>query len=361
MKKVAILDLLLAKCIFHSTPRPTKAGMLISGWHKTQGDSVVLADEFPNPAWYDIIYIIKDGYDLVHDPQWLQNDNVVLVGNYWEMPVTWNVEWENALPDKYLYRGWAERWMAKYPSVSMKRMLPFFMTPFLIKRGDKIVEPEGKDLLIIDDDMHVWDADGKLLAGAPISNARMLYPISLDGRWEAAINIYNQKHIYRELLWFDFHSTISDEELGAAIELMQTQKLSRMFRMRLHSTAHSDAEWDKEIKRCYHILGRIRMEVGKRVRYEPHNIHCYSHPRIIMEMKRWTGRGEVYNKNSVLSYMLMDGCRDLDKMANFIHDPYKYLTNSRMGSNKLVDLVSYIEQKPHMVDIISTSYPKGGN
>lgn len=358
--RILIYDLLLANAVFHTTPRPTKAGMLISGWHKSQGDSVVLTDVVPDFGRYDKVYIIKDAEELAHEPQWLKNDNLVLVGKGWPSP-TWETKWETAMPDQFLYRGWADAWRARYPSVSEARMASFYRRPVLLRQDGKIVIPaKDNNIIIIDDDLHIWDKDGDNLCKVPTRNGLLLYPIELDGRWEAALKIFEQRHLLRRNLWFDFKSTISEEELQEACELLNLCKPGRMMRIRMHSWANSDAEWAKEIPNMYEKLARFRNETGRRVWCVPHNINSYTHTRILKEFKRWTAMNQGYNNNSLFTYIIYDSCRNMVAMAEFFKDPYDYVARKRQGTNKFSQMLAFIEEEPELMDVITTSYQRSG-
>ena len=358
--KILIYDLLLASMIFHSTPHPSKSGMLISGWHKSQGDSVVLTDTTPDFERYDIVYIIKDSVELVHEPHWFKHNNIVLVGKGWPAPV-WETEWETAMPDQFLYRGWADAWRAKYPTVLEKRMESFYRKPVLLRQNGKIVLPEKEDrLLIIDDDLHIWDKDGEVLCQVKTKYSLLLYPIKLDGRWEAALKVFEKRHLLRANLWFEFDSTISDEELQQACDLLNLHKPGRMMRIKMHSWANSDEEWRQEIPNIYRKLEKFRNEVGRKIWSVPHNINSYTHTRILKEFKRWTAMNQGYNNNSLFTYIVYDGCRDMIAMAEFFKDPYDYVAKKRRGTNKFGELIKFIEEEPELMDIITTSYQRGG-
>ena len=359
--RVVIFDLFLASCSFHTTPKPSTEAMLISGYHKTSGDSVALTDEPPDFALYDKVYIIKDKPELFHEPEWLTYSNVVLVGKYWEgVETEYNPEWDLALPDKYLYKGWADSWRKKYPSISDDRMESFYREPVKIKQGNDIVIPEGKNLLIIDNDMEEWDFNCEVLNSVPSTNIIMLHPFILTpNRWEHVLVCFGQRHIKRKVLWNEF--TLNDynsEDLTNAQNILNQYKAGRMFRVKMHVWADSHEEWEEQLVRSYNVLGDFRMNCGKRIWLEPHQIEKFSHPRILTELKRWTAMNQGYAKNSLFDYIVYDGCRDTEKMASFFYDPYEYLAKKRQGKNKLNPLVDFMETHPHLVDLITTSYPK---
>lgn len=335
-------------------------GLLISGWHKSQGHTVVLTDEVPNFNLYDLVYIMKDAPELVHDPQWLKEENVIPVGKYWNIPTEWNDEWEEALPDKFLYQNWAQNWMKKYPTIAKERMEPFFREPIKIKQKNHFKIPEGENLLIIDNDMHIWDKDGEILSSIPMIQGKLLYPLQLDGRWEAGIKIFSQRHLKRQNFWSEFQSTISFEEMAEAVDLLKSHSLGRLFRIRMHSWAYSHEEWKEELKKTYYILEYFRLNAGKKIWSEPHNIHLFEYPRILKELKRWTAMNGGYNKNSLFTYIIFDGCRSMQFMTEFFKDPYTYVENKRFGSNKFKELIPFMENEPELMDIITTSYSKAG-
>ena len=357
--RVLIFDLLLARTTFHTTPRPTMAALLISGWHKSQGHTVVLADEMPNFNLYDKVYIIKDDKELFHDPKWLTYDNIVLVGQYWNMPTYWNREWNEAIPDQFLYQNWATNWMERYPSISKTRMENFFRKPVKIKQGNRIIVPEGDNLLIIDNDMHIWDRKGEILRDAPIRNASLLYPLQLDRRWDAVLDIFNQRHIKRRTLWTRFSGNkMSDEDLETAISVLHKHKPSRMLRIKMHLEAFSHEEWCELIERAYFILEEFRMKAAKRIWVDLNYIDYFNHPRVLLELKRWTAMNAGYKNNSLFSYIVYDSCRNFENMVDFFYDPYEFIRQGKKGTNVLKPLVKFIEDCPELMDIITVDYGK---
>lgn len=359
--RIVIFDLLLSSLTFHSTPRPTMEGLLISGYHKSCGDQVLLTDEPPNFALYDRIYIIKDAPELFHDPEWLTHDNVILVGRYWDGMGEWKEEWDTALPDRYLYEGWAENWMKRYPTVAKDRMESFFRRPVKLKQGKNIIIPEGNDLIIIDNDMHIWDKDGKVLKEVPMRNGWLLYPIKLDGRWKSGLDIFEARHLKRRNLWTEFDlNNSTDEDLHEAQMLLTERPPGRMFRIKMHFEARTNSEWLEVLPRAYQTLADFRNNCGKRLWAEPHYITAFDYPRILTELKRWSAMNAGYNKNSLLDYMLFDGCRNTEKLAEFLAEPYDYIKKKKHGKNKFIELVPFMEEYPELVEIISTSYKKAG-
>lgn len=360
--KVVIYDIFLGTMIFHSTPRPTMLGMLISGFHKSRGDQVLLTDEMPDVGLYDKIYLLKDAPDLFHDPQWLIQDRVIPVGKYWEgvIPI-WNPEWELALPDTRLYQNWANNWIARYPTITKSRLESFYRTPVKMKQGNNIKVPEGNNLIIIDDDIDEWDENYEILKNSPIKNAILLYPLKLDGKWDAVLDTFSQKHLKRQYFWADMNfKNYNEDEINKAIEIYQKYAPGRMFRIKCHVEGNSNEEWIELIPKIYYFLERFRLECTKRVFIQPHGIDNFEFPRILTELKRWTAKDMGYAKNSLFDYMVYDGCRNVEKMAELLCDPYAYIAGKKLGKNKFVELIPFVEKYPELMDVITKSYNKAG-
>ena len=153
-KKVCIFDLEFMQYLYNSRARPGMYPMLISSFYKNQGYQVVFTTEVPNFQDYEIVFINRDAPDLWYDPEWLGNDNVKLTGAYWPSNlIYYPLEWESVDPDITIFHNWVENRLKKYPSLKKARFDEFYKTPFKIIRGNKIVEPEGSHLLIVDDNL----------------------------------------------------------------------------------------------------------------------------------------------------------------------------------------------------------------
>lgn len=360
--RIVIFDLKFTNYIYHSTPSPSMETILISGYYKSKGAQVIFSDTIPDFGVYDKVYIVKDAPNLFHHPEWLSYTNVYPVGRYWEgIEPTYDIDWESGMPDINIYQNWVENWIKKYPSYNPKRLNSFFRRPVKLKQGNKITAPEGDNLLIIDNDLHIWDKECKVLSELNVKSMKLLYPMILDGRWEEALKCFSLKHIYRGDFWAEMNFEYYDEEkIKEVIEIFNKYKPGRLFRIKCHVSGQSNQEWVELIPRIYKLLEDFRMDAGKRIFIEPHGIENFQFPRILQELKRWTGKDMGYTKNSLFDYMVFDGCRDVFKMAEFFQDPYDYLEKKKHGKNKFIELIPFIETYPELMDVITKSYGKAG-
>lgn len=365
MKHVVIFDLNFMTYTYHSTPQASMYAMLISGWHKSRGDKVVFTDEPPTYKLYDIVYIIKDRIGIGHLPEWLFPENVVPVGNYWDkvgVKSFYNPEWETTPPDNTIYWGWLDRWTTKYAKYNKARLEHFYREPVKIMQRGKKVWPEGKGFLILDNDMKDWDYGFEEMMQQNLSQIRFAYPIPIDGRWEEVLTFTKHRQAAREYLFLDmFYENYSDEDFIEASKIWAKYKQGRMVRLHLNVDLMDNDSWLEALPRIYKALADFRMRGGKMLRVQPFNIDTFEHPRILKELKRWTGRGTGYAKNSLFDYILFDGVRDQGNLLSFLSDPDTYVKNIRKGSNKLPELLAFAKQHPDLLYIITESYPRGAS
>lgn len=363
-KTVVIFDLNFMTYTYHSTPQASMYAMLISGWHKSRGDRVIFTDEPPNYGLYDIVYIIKDRIGVGHVNSWLAQDNVVPVGDYWAedgIDAFYNEEWETTPPDNTIYWGWLDRWTTRYKKYNKARLEHFYRTPVKIKQRNKFVWPKGRDFLILDKDMHEWDPDFEQFIEQDIQASRFAYPIPIDGRWREVLSFLTSRQISREYLFIDmFYENYTDEDFEEASDIWAEFMLGRMVRLHLNVDLKTNEEWIEAIPRIYNALGMFRMKAKKMVRVQPFHMDRFSHPRIIQELKRWTGRSVGYAKNSLFDYILFDSIRNTEWMKDFLRDPYQYTEDRRHGTNKLKEVISFAEEYPDLLYCIAKSYPKAG-
>lgn len=360
--KIAIFDLQFANYIYHSAPRPSMYTMLISGYHKTKGHAVSLLWKVPDFGSFDIVYINKDDYDLFHDPSWLTYENVKCVGGFWgEIDTFYNEDWEEAMPDLQIYKGWTEMMQEKYSTYSDKKLELFTKyKPVKIKQKNRITSPEGENLLIIDNDMHIWDKDCKILQELNINKSVILYPFELDGRWDAVLEAVACRHLRRDKMWANMNiENYNDESIQDAIDIWNKYKIGRMFRIKLHVKGEVSSDWESLIPTALKVMKEFRMQSKKRLFFTPHQMETFSHPRILMEMKRWSGKDMGYAKNSVFDYILYDGIRDINKIIEFLEEPYEYVNKKKHGTNKLIEVLDFIETYPELIEYITESYPQG--
>lgn len=364
-RNVLIFDLSFMTYIYHSTPQASMYPMLISGWHKSRGDNVGFIDEVPSFKLYDIVYIVKDGRDLFHDPNWLTHDNVVPVGEDWKkegIEPFYNTEWELAPPDNTIYWAWLDDWVQRYPKYNKNRLEHFYRIPHKCFRKGKFYLPTEKNTIIIDRDYQKYDPDFSEILKAELVDLRFAHSLVLDGAWEEVLYFIAQRTTTREYIKLTMNfENYDDKSIQEAIEIWNKYKQGRMVRINLYITADSHEEWRESLKKLYLWLGWFRMLSKKRIAVYPYAVEKFKHPRVLTEYKRWTGRSVGVNKNSLIDYMLYDGCRDTQKILDFLEDPYLYVQNKRQGTNKFKDLLTFAEEEQELLYIFSESYPQGAS
>lgn len=364
-EKIAILDLNFMTYSYHSTPQASLYAMLISGWHKAQGDTVSFADNPPDPKFFDKIYIIKDRPGVGHLSSWLIPNNVILVGNYWDkegIESFYDEDWETTPPDNTIYWGWLDRWTERYPKYNRERLNHFYLEPIKVRQKGKNYWPQGEKFLILDNDMEQWDPSFTEMLEQPIEKVRFAYPIPVDGRERDVLSFIKYGPCMRTDLWLEMdyinYPTLEDYEKAAAI--WAEYSLGRMLKLRLNFECKTHAEWAEAIPRVYDGIAAFRMIVKKRVRVQPFNIESFDYPRVLIELKRWTGRAQGYAKNSLFDYILFDGTRGMERVEGFLTDPYEYIKKKRLGTNKFKEILVFMENEPDLFYKITESYPQAG-
>lgn len=364
-EKIAILDLNFMTYSYHSTPQASMYVMLLSGWHKAKGDTVSFADSYPDVKMYDKVYIVKDRLGLEHISSWLIPSNVIPVGNYWDkegIESVYDEKWETTPPDNTIYWGWLDRWTTRYQKYNKERLAHFYLEPIKIRQNGKNYWPDGEKYLILDNDMEEWDPEFEEMSEQFMQKVRFAYPISLDGRWEAVLKFIKHGPCSRTDLWLemDYQNYPTDQDYQDAADIWAKYNLGRMLKLRLNVRCNSHTEWLEAVEKIYRGLAIFRMTGKKRLRVQPFNIESFNHPRILTELKRWTGRTQGYAKNSLFDYTLFDGARGTVKIEEFLKDPYGYTERSRFGTNKFIEVLEFIEKEPELFYIITESYPVTG-
>lgn len=362
-ERIAILDLNFMTYSYHSTPQASMYVMLISGWHKAKGDTVSFADVYPDTKFYDKVYIIKDRPGVDHLSSWLIPNNVIPVGNFWAndgVEAFYNEAWERTPPDNTIYWGWLDRWTERYPKYNKERLAHFYLEPVKIRQGEKNYWPAGEGFLILDNDMKDWDPAFLDMMEQPMRQVRFAYPIPVDGRMREALYFIKYGPCSRADLWLemDFKNYPTLESYQEAADLWAEFALGRMLKLRLNFECNSHAEWAEALPRVYDGLAAFRMTAKKRVRVQPFNIDSFKYPRILVELKRWTGRTQGYAKNSLFDYMIFDGTRGTERVEGFLTDPYDYIAKRKLGTNKFKEILEFMENEPELFYKITESYPK---
>lgn len=352
--RIAIFDLQFMNYVYHSTPSPSAIAMLASGYHKSKGDEVVLVDAPPQFEAYDRVYINKDELDLFHDPSWLLHPNVVPIGRYWDGLEEYNREWETAPADILLYRGWVERWLDRYKKYNPDRLKHFYFKPHKLFRNGKFYPPKEEGLLILDDDLteheEIWD----IIQEHP--KQHYLYPFILkQGQkidFKKAFEVLGFSNFFVGKRTLEFRGIPHEEELKEILKAYDEFRPTRLLILKLILIEHNDEDWIKTLEKTISFLARFR-KVGRRVSVYPISLHEFKYPRVLQELKRWTGFNTAYNNNTCLDYILIDACRSLDRTFDFLNDPFKYLEEGRQGTNKLKEIVEIIQKDPQIIHIIS--------
>ena len=233
--KIFIFALQFANYSGRSTPKPSATTMLISGYHKAKGDTVVFSARPPkNFALYDIVYINKDTDGLFHLQEWLDYPNVKAVGNFWENEtVYYSEDWELTPPDITIYHEWITDFMKKFPSKNEKLFETFFQyTPFIMKQKGKIIEPSGDKILILDRNWIEWDCGFDIVSSLDIKRLRFAYPIPINYDYEKVCDlVYYCKNIDRNHLWLELYGLIPKEkqiEIAKEFKKRKTKNLNNL-------------------------------------------------------------------------------------------------------------------------------------
>ena len=352
--RIGLFDLQFLKYMNLSTPYPSTAGLLVAGYHKTQRDKVVLLDKVPNFSLYDIVYIIKDDWDLYHDPEWLRHKNVKLIGRYWDSSIsTWESAWLETPPDMQPYQKWAETWLKRYPFYKKQRIAHFWYKPVLLNTGTKILNPDDFEVLLIDYNLHELDNDYTILKELHSPYIKMLHPLNVTHNTELAFEFLKQPNIPRGSLWITIDANAEPVEMQRMIDTWNKFRLGRMVRIKVWIEAHNDEDWEKELRMIIPFLANWREQAGKRIYVEPVDIFTYSHPAILIALRRWTGKDMGYAYNSLLDYLIYDSIQNNDKIIQFLQEPYEYIETKQRGYNKMADLVKFIEEEPELSFLIS--------
>lgn len=113
MKKIGIID---ADLISRKKHRfPNLASMKISGYHKSQGDKVILLLNYDDLEKYDKVYISKVFTDTYIDENILKLDNVEYGGTgfFYDKAPNLPYEIEHHMPDYSLYDDWVNDMLVK--------------------------------------------------------------------------------------------------------------------------------------------------------------------------------------------------------------------------------------------------------
>lgn len=358
MKQVYIIDVKLATYIYHSTPAPNSLVCIIAGYHKAQGDSVMLS-HIPIKGENIVNYIVADDKynELVINEDFFQYDNTIPIGRSFGAQCQFKEEWKNFPPDITIYNNFYTTWTNKYPKYNITRLRRFLKTPFQVKRQGKFYEPPS-NVLILD------YVDLELLTFLAECNCKHLDFVNAPeikdvDTFEAFLLLYkigmiNGGDCKVELDW----EYVKYANITKKLQLLwQQYRCGRMVVLRLRVDVSNASSQD--IIDIYNWIGDWRMNCGKRIGLYPANIE--NNYRLWTEFKRWTNGRAGYNKNSLIDYILYDGCRDINDIALFLFDPYSYLDGKKMGSNKLWWVLDLFEQGEHdLIETLTTSYPRGG-
>ena len=354
--EVKIIDVRSHNYIYHSTPKPTALVCLIAGYHKAQGDSVVLSDV---PVQGCINYVVSD--DRFNEdymvPCLFAVENTFCVGRAFANGY-YNPEWEKYPPDLTIYHNFYNNWINKYPKYNAMRLTSYTLTPFLIRRNGECFSPPP-NALVLDTNIDI-----EIMQTIAESNSKNIIfannPVitSLE-HFEAMLQLYGTKKIRSgdckiEIDWSEEFKNNMDDYIA----LWNKYRCGRMLVIRLRIDASKASRQDKID--IYNAMGKWRMEAGKRLGAYPANIS--DDYRFWTELKRWSNSRSGYGKNSLVDYILYDGCRDVDDIARFLYNPYIYTSGRAMGNNKVWWVIDLFESKDEeLIRTFTTSYNRGGN
>jgi len=361
MKRVLIFDLQFQNYVYHSTPQPSMFSMLVAGFHKAKGHSVTFTDTEPKVFnEYDIVYINKDEDDLFHKPQWLKYPNVVLIGRYWEgLNTTYNLEWEKYPPDITIYHGWLNRRAIKYPKYNPERLEHFYYEPVKIRQGARLTAPSGNKLLIIDFDLEESDPLFEHISNnVSAKRVSFLYPISLDKnpKQKLAFLRTTRDFVSKKNLWLVLSDLPTEEQQEEFFDAIKTYPPLSEARIKLDIKRDTNEGWLEVLPKIIHFIGKARQEFRERILVYPRNQYTFKYPRILQELKRWTGSRLTYEKNTCIDYILVDGCRNTSNILSFLEDPVDYIEKKRQGTNKLFEVYDFILEYPEIALALTAPY-----
>lgn len=338
-KRICIFDLEFMQYLYQSRARPGMYPMLISSFYREKGYEVVFTTEIPNFTNYEIVFINRDAPDLWYDPDWLTNANVKLTGAYWPSDlIYYDLEWEFVNPDITIFHNWVENRLKKYPSLKKNRFNEFYKTPFKMIRGKRIVEPEGSNLLIIDDNLQLFEGVIDILKYANITNTSLSYNlfITKENVWEV-FDFLNMKTISRDNLTVDILEQTEDG-LQEIMDAWNSYRMGRTVRLKYHLVAQTQEEWEKKIIYACNMAQNFKIQTGKRVYMEPHDRESFKYPLTLTFLKRWTGKDMGFAKNSLIDYWIYDVCKTYEAIEDFLENPKETKKSS------LETLVNFLEE-----------------
>jgi hypothetical protein len=358
-EKIVIFDLKFALYNNFATPYPSLETMAISGYHKAQGDTVVLAVNEPNFLSYDKVYIIKDCDGLYHDPEWLKKPNVVLAGKYWGALEVKESFWYEYPLDIMIYRNWIEDRIERYKNFNSTRAKMFFLEPVLMEvNGNWELDFSGQEVLICDRDIMQKDPKLKKTNQLEVSFGMFLYPfeISVDTVEVVCKFIKDTKGlISRERLWGIIYGIPSIEEQENLIATWNKYKIGRLFQWKLEYKPETDKEWMDSIEPVVDLAYRFKEKAGKRIFIYPMYYETSPYPYFFQILKRWTGSKAVFAKNNLLDYLISDTISSYKQIAQFIIDPIGYMKNIR--SKGLKEAMQLLIENPEYLEIVSRPMP----
>lgn len=334
--KVLIFDLTYANYNGRATPKPSMFAMLASGWHKSQGDTVIFTSDIPtNFAAYDLVYINKDSFGLFHLKEWLYYPNVRLIGAFWgDEPAYYNVEWELAPPDITLYHDWIHAFMKKFPGKNVKLFEVFFdYTPVKWVQKNKITNPQGSKILIIDRDWTDWDKDFVAASELNIKKLRFLYPIEINDNCEKLCQlIYHNKNIERTFLWLGLHGIIPKEKQIEYARIFKKYKLGR--NVKIKWTLHTDdpSEWAELLLKAVDMFETFLTE-GKKYLFAdiPDKLFIEDPQMKLMysAFSSWSNMRLVNTRNNLIDYLIYNSINDYNNIIEFLKHPDEFVRGKK--------------------------------
>lgn len=362
MKQICLFDMAFMKYTHMHTPYPTTAGIVLAGYHEAQGDRVTLATSPPDFSLFDVVYVIKDDWDLYHDPKWLLAPNAIQVGRFWEDGITvWKTEWEQYPPSLAPYQRWAKGWLEKYKHVNPDRFDHFYYTPFLLKVDGKFQLPTEEKTLLIDYDLANADPHMELLPYIDLT-MRTLHPLNITKNPEEKLKFLMQKNM-KKMLWATVDFPLKKEDFDELIRLWPILKVPRTVRLKTWVRGYSADHWHDNILEIMSFLKRWR-SVGKRVNIEPVDEFLAECPDLLYFIRRWSGKNMGYAMNSLLDYCIHDSFEDKFEILPFLADPLNVVNQKKIWirgtQTKKVRLLNILDYLHRNLDIAeAASEPVG--
>lgn len=360
-KKVVIFDLQLMKYTSLSTPYPSTAGLIVSGFHKAQGDTIILVDQCPQFTRFDIVYIVKDDVNLYHTPSWLKHHNVIPIGRHWEGGIGfWDKEWEKYPPDMTLYRKWFDSWKSNYPWFGEEtRAAIYSYKPVLIKNEVRMLKPTGDKILIIDYNPHEIDEGHEFLKSFDNKEIAFLHWFNITKDVESSFDLLHKDNI-KCRTWVTFDLDISKKEmidLTKAVARRGGHRNNYLLKFTVYFHGGNQEDWRKSVVHILQIINLWKKIAGRRVYSLPIDDLSFECPDLLTHIARWTGTPILFRNFSYIDSVLAFDIPTIQILEDFLRDPHEVWSRKRYRVHplyiKTYRVFTYLEKYPRLMILLS--------